>query len=173
MRNLSLVFTQAWKAARCGAKVFGGKISEYLPEALRMAHAANRRNVTAKDLVKIMLGRELTIKKIKEEVNAKFKEQTDKNIARRIWNMFRSPYAHIEKIKCPTTRRCSYILKRVDKNFYTTSSILRALKMESKPAPKWVKPPLPMSAEEINTCRLANAFHRALTTGVFVAPQLA
>lgn len=172
MRDLSLVFRQAWTFARNAASSFGGKVNEYFPESLRLSHAAQRRNVTAKDLVKIMLGRPLTIKQIKEEVNRKFKEQTDKNISRRVWNMFRSRYVRIEKIKCPNTGGCIYILKEVDKNFYRVSSVVRALRMEVKPKPKWVKPPLPMSKDEINTCRLANAFHKALTTGVFITPQL-
>lgn len=172
MRNLSKIFSQAWGFARNGVKAFGGNVRDYLPESLRLAHAANRRNVTASDMVKIMLGKKLTLTQIRAVVNSKFEYQTAKNIARRIWNMFRSKHCVIKKYKCEITKNNLYHLISVNKEFTRTSAISRALKMETKRKAAWVKPPLPMSKEEINACRMANAFHRALSTGVYVPPNL-
>lgn len=170
MRDFALVFRHAWELARQGADRFGGSARQYFRESLLLAYGNMKRNVTAKDLVKIMQGRRLSMSQIREEVNAKFKKQTAKNIARRIWNMFRSPYVEIEKNKVSGSRNYVYHLKKVNKRFYSASAITRALKMPEKP--KWTKPRPSMSPEEINACRMANAFHNALRTGVYVAPQL-
>ncbi|PLL39383.1 hypothetical protein CWN50_13845, partial [Klebsiella michiganensis] len=116
--------------------------------------------------------RRLSMSQIREEVNAKFKKQTAKNIARRIWNMFRSPYVEIEKIKCQATGKYLYHLKNAQKNFFVSGAITRALKSARPEKKKTVKPRPAMTKEEINACRLANAFHSALSTGVYVAPQL-
>jgi hypothetical protein len=78
-----------------------------------------------------MQGRRLSMSQIREEVNAKFKKQTAKNIARRIWNMFRSPYVEIEKIKCQATGKYLYHLKNAQKNFLL-AGLLLALSNRSK-----------------------------------------
>ncbi|BDN97335.1 TPA: hypothetical protein ACW7QV_003331 [Citrobacter braakii] len=170
MHDFALVFRHAWELARKGAATYGGKARDYFQESLRLAYENFKRNATAKDLVKIMLGRRLSMGQIREEVNSRFQQQTAKNIARRIWNMFRSPYVDIAKEKVEGTKNYIYFLKKVSKKFFSQSAITRALKMPVKP--KWAKPRPPMSVEEINVCRLANAFHRALNTGVYIPPQL-
>lgn len=172
MRDFALVFRHAWELARKGADTFGGSARQYFRESLLLAYNNLKRNVTAKDLVKIMQGRKLSMSQIREEVNAKFKKQTAKNIARRIWNMFRSPYVEIEKIKCQATGKYLYHLKNAQKNFFVSGAITRALKSARPEKKKAVKPRPAMTKEEINACRLANAFHSALSTGVYVAPQL-
>lgn len=172
MRDFSLVFRHAWELAKKGAETFGGSARDYFREALLLAYNNMKRNVTAKDLVKIMAGRNLSMSQIREEVNAKFKKQTAKNIARRIWNMFRSPYVEIEKVKCQETGKYLYHLIRAHKNFFVSGAITRALKSARQEKKKAVKPRPPMSKEEINACRLANAFHNTLNTGVYVAPNL-
>lgn len=172
MNDFTLVFRHAWELARAGAERFGGSAKDYFSESLRLAYTNLKRNVTAKDLVKIMLGKRLSMSQIREAVNAKFKKQTAKNIARRIWNMFRSPYVDIEKAKCPDTKKYIYHLKKAQKNFFVSGAITRALKSARPEKKKYVKPPLAMTAAEINACRLANAFHNARKTGVYVAPQL-
>lgn len=172
MRDFSLVFCHAWELARKGAETFGGSARDYFRESLLLAYNQLKRNVTAKDLVKIMVGRHLSMSQIREEVNARFKRQTAKNIARRIWNMFRSPYVEIEKVKCETTGKYLYHLKRAQKNFFVSGAITRALKSARPEKKKAIKPRPAMTREEINACRLANAFHSAMNTGVYVAPQL-
>lgn len=172
MRDFALVFRHAWELARQGADRFGGSARQYFRESLLLAYGNMKRNVTAKDLVKIMQGRKLSMSQIREEVNAKFKKQTAKNIARRIWNMFRSPYVEIEKIKCQKTGKYLYLLKHAQKNFFVSGAITRALKSARPEKKKSVKPRPAMTAEEINACRMANAFHNALRTGMYVAPQL-
>ncbi len=115
MRDFALIFRHAWELARKGAEMFGGSARDYFRESLLLAYNQLKRNVTAKDLVKIMTGRYMSMSQIREEVNAKFKKQTAKNIARRIWNMFRSPYVEIEKIKCESTGKYLYHLKHAQK----------------------------------------------------------
>lgn len=172
MNDLSLVFCRAWELARKGAEMFGGSAREYFRESLLLAYNQLKRNATAKDLVKIMIGRHLSMSQIREEVNARFKQQTAKNIARRIWNMFRSPYVEIEKVKCEKSGKYLYHLKRAKKNFFVSGAITRALKSARPEKKKAVKPRPAMTREEINACRLANAFHNAMSTGIYVAPQL-
>ncbi|NCB85927.1 MAG: hypothetical protein EOM43_00260 [Gammaproteobacteria bacterium] len=170
MHDFALVFRHAWELAKKGAATYGGSARQYFRESLKLSYENFKRNVTSRDLVKIMLGRKMSMGEIREEVNAKFQRQTAKNIARRIWNMFRSTYVEIEKIKVATSKNFIYHLKKVDKKFFSPSAITRALKMPVKP--KWVKPRPAMADEEINACRLANAFHNALRTGVYIAPTL-
>ncbi|BBR58906.1 hypothetical protein [Klebsiella sp. WP4-W18-ESBL-05] len=172
MHDFALVFRHAWELARKGAATYGGNARDYFQESLRLAYESFKRNATAKDLVKIMLGRKLSMGQIREEVNARFKKQTAKNIARRIWNMFRSPYVEIEKKKCNESGKYIYHLKKAQKNFFVSGAITRALKSARPEKKKAVKPRPAMTKEEINACRLANAFHTALRTGVYVAPQL-
>lgn len=124
MRDFALVFRHAWELAKKGADTFGGSARQYFRESLLLAYSNLKRNVTAKDLVKIMQGRRLSMSQIREEVNAKFKKQTAKNIARRIWNMFRSPYVEIEKIKCQATGKYLYHLKNAQKNFLLAGLLL-------------------------------------------------
>jgi ribonuclease I len=80
MRDFALVFRHAWELARKGADTFGGSARQYFRESLLLAYSNLKRNVTAKDLVKIMQGRRLSMSQIREEVNAKFKKQTAKNM---------------------------------------------------------------------------------------------
>lgn len=56
--------------------------------------------------------------------------------------------------------------------FFVSGAITRALKSARPEKKKAIKPRPAMTKEEINACRLANAFHSALSTGVYVAPQL-
>ncbi|MGV2721536.1 UNVERIFIED_CONTAM: hypothetical protein POV78_06940 [Enterobacter roggenkampii] len=172
MRDFALIFRHAWELARKGAATHGGSARDYFRESLRLAYDSLKRNVTARDLVKIMINRKLSMSQIREEVNAKFQKQTAKNIARRIWNMFRSPYVEIDKVKCSETNKYIYHLKKVKKNFFVSGAITRALKSVRPEKKKAVKPRPAMSKEEINACRLANAFHAAMRTGVFIKPQL-
>lgn len=172
MRDFALVFRHAWELAKKGAATYGGSARQYFRESLRLAYDSLKRNATARDLVKIMLNRKLSMSQIREEVNAKFQKQTAKNIARRIWNMFRSPYVEIEKVKCGETGKYIYHLKKVKKNFFVSGAITRALKSARPEKKKAIKPRPAMSKEEINACRLANAFHNALRTGVYIEPQL-
>lgn len=172
MHDFALVFRHAWGLAKKGAASFGGSARDYFQESLRQAYNNLKRNVTARDLVKIMLGRKLSMGQIREEVNARFQKQTAKNIARRIWNMFRSPYVEIEKAKCSESGKYIYHLRKAQKNFFVSGAITRALKSARPEKKKAVKPRPAMSREEINACRLANAFHNALRTGVYVEPQL-
>lgn len=174
MRDLSKIFRQAWQMAREGADRFGGAARDYFAESLRQAHKANRRNATAKDLIKIMFRRWLTSTQICQEVAERFIEISPKNMANRIWNMNRSPYVKVEKRTCPESGRVLYSVTRADKGFFHPGAITRALKSKPK---VYVKKPvvikrLPMSPQEINACRLANAFHQALRTRVFISPQL-
>lgn len=172
MHDFALVFRHAWELAKKGAATYGGSARQYFRESLRLAYDGLKRNVTARDLVKIMINRRLSVSQICEEVNARFQLQTAKNIARRIWNMFRSPYVEIEKNKCPETGKFLYHLKKAQKNFFVSGAITRALKSVRPEKKKAVKPRPAMSKEEINACRLANAFHNALRTGVYVEPNL-
>lgn len=172
MHDFAQVFRHAWELAKKGAETYGGSARDYFQESLRLAYSGFKRNATARDLVKIMVGRKLSMSQIREEVNARFQKQTAKNIARRIWNMFRSPYVEIEKEKCPESKKYIYHLKKAQKNFFVSGAITRALKSVRPEKKKAVKPRPAMSREEINSCRLANAFHNALRTGVYVAPQL-
>jgi hypothetical protein len=55
--------------------------------------------------------------------------------------------------------------------FFVSGAITRALKSARPEKKKAVKPRPAMTKEEINACRLANAFH-SVSTGVYVAPQL-
>nr|DAY61444.1 MAG TPA: hypothetical protein [Caudoviricetes sp.] len=172
MHDFALVFRHAWELAKKGAATYGGSARQYFRESLRLAYDGLKRNVTARDLVKIMINRRLSVSQICEEVNARFQRQTAKNIARRIWNMFRSPYVEIEKNKCPEAGKFLYHLKKAQKNFFVSGAITRALKSVRPEKKKAVKPRPAMSKEEINACRLANAFHNALRTGVYVEPNL-
>lgn len=172
MRDFALIFRHAWELARKGAETFGGSARSYFRESLLLAYDQLKRNVTAKDLVKIMTGRYMSMSQIREEVNARFKKQTAKNIARRIWNMFRSPYVEIEKIKCESTGKYLYHLKHAQKNFFVSGAITRALKSVRPEKKKAIKPRPAMSRDEINSCRMANAFHKALSTGIYIPPNL-
>ncbi|EKH6908201.1 hypothetical protein O8U86_000472 [Salmonella enterica] len=172
MRDFALIFRHAWELARKGAETFGGSARSYFRESLLLAYDQLKRNVTAKDLVKIMTGRYMSMSQIREEVNARFKKQTAKNIARRIWNMFRSPYVEIEKIKCESTEKYLYHLKHAQKKFFVSGAITRALKSVRPEKKKAIKPRPAMSRDEINSCRMANAFHKALSTGIYIPPNL-
>jgi hypothetical protein len=79
--------------------------------------------------------------------------------------MFRSPYVEIEKIKCQATGKYLYHLKNAQKNFFVSGAITRALKSARPEKKKAVKPRPAMTKEEINACRMANAFHSALAQG--------
>lgn len=174
MRDLSEIFRQAWETAHKGADRFGGSARDYFAESLRQAHRANRRNATAKDLINIMFRRWLTSRQICQEVAERFIEISSKNMTNRIWNMDRSPYVTVERRKCPESGKMLYMVTRAEKNFFQAGAITRALKSTPKiqeRKPVVYKRPA-MSPEEINACRLANAFHNALRTRVFVPPQL-
>ncbi|ENZ2225674.1 hypothetical protein ACGG0V_000395 [Salmonella enterica] len=164
MRDFAMIFRHAWELARKGAETFGGSARSYFRESLLLAYDQLKRNVTAKDLVKIMTGRYMSMSQIREEVNARFKKQTAKNIARRIWNMFRSPYVEIEKIKCESTGKYLYHLKHAQKKFFVSGAITRALKSVRPEKKKAIKPRPAMSRDEINSCRMANAFHKGCKT---------
>lgn len=75
MRDFALIFRHAWELARKGAETFGGSARDYFRESLLLAYNQLKRNVTAKDLVKIMTGRHMSMSQIREEVNAKFKNK--------------------------------------------------------------------------------------------------
>lgn len=174
MRDFAAIFRHAWEVARKGAITFGGKPREYFRESLQQVYSENRRNVTARDMVKIMRGRSLSTSQIRREVNARFIEQSSKNIARRVWDMIRSPHVTIESEFCPETKRKLYRVVRVRKKFFQPGAITRALKSPPKVQerkPVTYKRPA-MAPQEINACRLANAFHQALRTRNFIAPQL-
>lgn len=174
MRDLSQIFRLAWETAKAGAARFGGSARDYFAESLKQAHKENRRNATAKDLIKIMFGRWLTTKQICSEVAERFIEISSKNMTNRIWNMDRSPYVTIERKHCPETGKMLYRVTRAESNFFQAGAITRALKSTPKVQerkPVVYKRPA-MSPEEINACRLANAFHNALKTRVYVPPQL-
>ncbi|NUL35103.1 hypothetical protein [Kosakonia sacchari] len=172
MRNFSAIFRKAWELAREGARKHKGKPKEYFRESLIIVYRENPRHVTARDLAKIMMGRQMTVKEITKEVNDKFINQESKNISRRVASMFRSPHVEIEKNQRGNV--VLYLLKSVSKQFFRKSAETRALRAEPKEIKKEIVEeirPTRFDARDINCMRDANAFHHLRKTGVWIAPE--